>query len=827
MKDDAPVVVRALRLTHAGMVWEQVARAFWPLAALAAVVFAAFWLGLVSALPAAVLPWLLGAAVLALIAAAVWGGLRFGRVGEAAALARVDATLPGRPLSALRDQAALGGEGALWQAHQAQMRARAEAARAVAPDAGLNRRDPLALRLAAMVALVMALIFGGAGNLGQGLSAVAATFRPPASQMPDIATGPSWEGWAEPPAYTRRPTIYLNALPEGEVLELPKGSAVSFRLYGEGAGVTQDIGPAQGNEAQAPAFEAMQSGMIEVAGRRFEVTVLPDAAPRIRPGDAPTRRADGRLVQDFTADDDHGVVAGSAGIELDLASVPRTFGLAIDPEPREAIALELPMPNGTRKEVQGQLVQDLARHPWANLPVTVRLSVLDGIDQQGLSEPMQTILPGRRFFDPLAAALIEMRRDLLWSRENAARSAEILRAVTWQPEGYVDQPLYLQLRAGVGVLEAGPLTPESRDKLAEALWQAAIQLEDGGLADALEAMKQAQEKLSEAIRNGASPDEIQRLMDELKEATDNYTRMLAEQGQPDPADRFTQNQQSQVVTGDMIQQMMDEIQRLMNEGRMAEAQQLLEQFNRMMENLQVTQGQSGGQGQQGQGQEGNQSMNRLADTLREQQRLSDEAFREMQEQFGQGGQQGSEDLAERQGQLREELGQQQGLMPGQGSEQGDAARQSLDEAGRSMDQAEQALRDGDMSGALERQADAIQSMREGMRALGDMLGQGQRGVEGPDGQQQGQEGQQPGGQAGQAMRDGENGLPYDRRAQRDPLGRQLSGNGNTITDGDPLAEGVDPARRARDLLDEIRRRSGERTRPEDERDYLGRLLDRF
>ncbi|MFV0302621.1 MAG: DUF4175 domain-containing protein [Paracoccus sp. (in: a-proteobacteria)] len=828
MKADAPVVARALRLTHVGMVWEQVARAFWPLAALLAVIFAVFWLGLVAALPVAALPWLLGAAVLSLIAAAVRGGLRFGRVGEGAALARVDATLPGRPLSALCDHAALGGEGALWQAHQDQMRARAEAARAVAPDAGLNRRDPFALRLAALVTLVMALIFGGAGNLGQGLSAVAATFRPPATRGPEIATGPSWEGWAEPPAYTRRPTIYLNALPEDEALELPKGSAVSFRLYGDDAAVTQDIGAAQGNDPQAPAFEAMQSGVIEVAGRRFEVTVLPDAAPRIRPGDAPTRRADGRLVQEFTADDDHGVVAGSAGIELDLASVDRRFGLAIDPEPREALALDLPMPQGARKEVQGQLVQDLARHPWANLPVTVRLSVLDGIDQQGQSQPMQTILPGRRFFAPLASALIEMRRDLLWSRENAPRSAEILRAVTWQPEGFVDEALYLQLRAGVAVLEAGPLTPEARDKLAEALWQAAIQLEDGGLADALEAMKQAQEKLSEAIRNGASPDEIQRLMDELKEATDNYTRMLAEQGQPDPADRFTRNQpQGQVITGDMIQQMMDEIQRLMNEGRMAEAQQLLEQFNRMMENLQVTQGQPGGQGQQGQGQEGNQSMNRLADTLREQQRLSDEAFREMQEQFGQGGQQGSEDLAGRQRQLREELGQQQGLMPGQGSEQGDAARQSLDQAGRAMDQAEQALRDGDMAGALERQADAIQSMREGMRALGDMLGQGQRAAEGPDGQQPGQDGQQPGGPDGQAMRDGESGLPYDRRAERDPLGRQLSGNGNIITDGDPLAEGVDPARRARDLLDEIRRRSGERARPEDERDYLGRLLERF
>ena len=44
---------------------------------------------------------------------------------------------------------------------------------------------------------------------------------------------------------------------------------------------------------------------------------------------------------------------------------------------------------------------------------------------------------------------------------------------------------------------------------------------------------------------------------------------------------------------------------------------------------------------------------------------------------------------------------------------------------------------------------------------------------------------------------------------------------------DPLAEGRDPAQRARDLLDEIRRRSGQQDRPEDERDYLGRLLDRF
>ena len=39
--------------------------------------------------------------------------------------------------------------------------------------------------------------------------------------------------------------------------------------------------------------------------------------------------------------------------------------------------------------------------------------------------------------------------------------------------------------------------------------------------------------------------------------------------------------------------------------------------------------------------------------------------------------------------------------------------------------------------------------------------------------------------------------------------------------------GPDGAGRARELLDEIRRRSGEKERPEAERDYLNRLLERF
>ncbi|MGR3412020.1 MAG: DUF4175 domain-containing protein [Paracoccus sp. (in: a-proteobacteria)] len=829
-----PRVERALRLTRWGMAWERAARAFWPLLTLLAMGFAMLALGGVAALPGATLPWLAGLWLVAVVIAAGRGGWKFRRVRSHEALERLDRTLPGRPLTALGDRAAIGGEGALWQAHLAQMQQAARAARAVRPDADLARRDPYALRLAALVALVMALIFGGAGQMGQGVRAIAATMTAPGDDA-GIPSGPAWEGWAEPPAYTRRPTIYLNATAEGEVLELPKGTEVSFRLYGGGIEVVQDIGPASGEDQTAPVFRAERTGAIEVGNRRFDVAVLPDAVPVIRAGAAPVRRADGRMIQDFSAADDHGVSEASAVIALDLPRIDRRFGLAADPEPRDPITLALPLPRGGRQDVQGQLVEDLSRHPWANLPVRLTLEAVDGIEQVGQSDPMSVNLPGRRFFDPLAAALIEMRRDLLWSRENAGRSAEILRAVTWQPEGFVEGDLYAQLRGAVGLLEGDDFTPEARDRLAEALWEAAVQLEDGGLQDALERMRQAQERLSEAIRNGASPDEIQRLMDELREATDAYTQMLAEQSEgQDRTDSPDRGQQGQQITGDQIQEMMDEIQRLMNEGRMAEAEALLEQFNRMMENLQVQQGQ--GEGQEGQG---SQPMNRLADTLREQQRLSDEAFRNMQRQFGQGqqgqgqqgqgeGQQGDgqdgQSLADRQRALREELGQQQGLMPGQGSPEGDAARRQLDEAGRAMEDAEQALRDGDTGQALQMQADAIQSMREGMRALGDMMAQ--QGQQGQEGQQAG-EGQQPGKQPGESAPGGQSQQPYQGRPVLDPLGRESGGGGNVVTSGDPLAEGRDPAQRARDLLDEIRRRSGQQDRPEDERDYLGRLLDRF
>ena len=62
--------------------------------------------------------------------------------------------------------------------------------------------------------------------------------------------------------------------------------------------------------------------------------------------------------------------------------------------------------------------------------------------------------------------------------------------------------------------------------------------------------------------------------------------------------------------------------------------------------------------------------------------------------------------------------------------------------------------------------------------------------------------------------------------QRDPLGRPLSQGGNVETN-ERLVPTEDQYRRSREVMDEIRKRSGDRSRPMIELDYLRRLLDRF
>nr|WP_170510510.1 TIGR02302 family protein [Ruegeria arenilitoris] len=827
------------------MLAEQVMRAFWPFLSIAALIMAALLLGLHDLVGVETV-WIIGAAsILALAVALVWGARRFRFPTRTQALVRLDETLPGRPIQALLDDQAIGAmdedSRALWQAHQARMAARAAQAGAVKPDLNLAARDPYALRYAALLALVVGLLFGSFWKVGS-----------VAQMTPGTAAagqGPSWEGWVEPPRYTGLPTLYL-ADQSGPTLTVPQGSRVTLRFYGEvGAhSLTETSSSASTTTATDPdqEFVVERSGRLSIegpAGRDWGVEVIADAPPVIAVAEPATAEAGGQMKLPFSARDDYGILSGTALIELDLSAVDRRHGLAVEPEPRDAVTVDLPMPiAGDRSDFTEDLIEDFSEHPWAHLPVKITLSAVDAADQVSESDVYRTDLPARRFFDPLAAAVIEQRRDLLWSRDNAKRVAQLLRAVSHRPEDvFRSETAYLRLRYILRRLETFTefgLGPEQQTEIAQALWDLAILIEEGTLADALERMRRAQERLTEAMQNGASDEEIAELMQELREATDEYLRQLQRLAQENPdGQQGQQNQsgESMQMTQDDLQRMMDRIQELMEQGRMAEAQQALEEFQQMMENMRVTQGQ--GQGQQSEGQ---QAMEGLAETLREQQGLSDEAFRDLQEQFnpgaqagesqgnegrsggqgrgqsheGQGGrgqgsdqagegQQGQGTLADRQQALRDELNRQQQNLPGAGTPEGDAARESLGRAGRAMDEAEDALRSDDLAEAIDRQSEAMEALREGMRELGEAMAQNQQN------------------QPGQGTQEG------DMQANnRDPLGRNPGAAGSISTE-ENLLQGDDVYRRARELLDEIRRRTGETDRPRIELEYLKRLLERF
>lgn len=834
-----------VRRTRAGMLVETLLRSFWPLASF----LAAFWAAIAFGLPEALSRGQLGF-VLALAAGAgtyllVIGirALRWPSLDDARA--RVDATLPGRPLAALRDTAALGAEDpgarAVWAAHLERMRRAALGARPVGPDPRLAARDPFALRLAALVALIAAAVFAR----GEGLVGVPAALAPGG---PAMVTGPSFEGWAEPPAYTGRPTLYLPEVPADRPVSVPVGTRVTLRAYGDVSrfALTQDVAdvglaPAGAPASKGPPAPPKPPGLAEVApgiaiaefavtrdgavalsqrGRalgEWQFVMEPDHPPTIALS-APVERAPtGETRLGYVATDDYGVAAARVEMTLDLARVDRRYGLAVDPAPRPPLAVDLPLPmRGAGPEVSETLVEDFSKNPWAGLPVILSLTAEDGLGQAGTSGPIPIVLPGRRFYDPLAAALIEQRRDLLWSPANAERVTQVLRAVTYRPEDVFDNMrAFLVTRVAIRELAGAVRTgtaPAVIDDVAEALWQAALQIEDGDLGDARARLERAKERLSEALRNNASDEEIARLMDELRQATQDYMQQMAreaiERGDQQQAEA---SPPGQTMTEDQIQQLMDRIQELSEQGRKAEAEQLLSMLQQLLENMQMRMGQGG----EGQGQ-GQQAMQGLADTLREQQGLADDSFDQLQREFrenmnrddGQGGNQaegegrpGSRELAERQEALRDLTEEMRRKLPGNA---GEATREALREAERSMGEARDRLEEGDTSGALDRQADAIDQLREGMRELAE----DSRRAEG--------------GQRGAGEREGA------ERADggSDPLGRPLGAYGGVGTD-QRMVPGADSAARARRLLDEIRRRAGELSRPPLELDYLRRLLDQF
>jgi uncharacterized protein (TIGR02302 family) len=414
--------------------------------------------------------------------------------------------------------------------------------------------------------------------------------------------------------------------------------------------------------------------------------------------------------------------------------------------------------------------------------------------------------------------LIEQRRILALDADAKPLVLTALDALTIAPERFTPETaVYLGLRAIFFDLAHASSDDQLREVVAR-MWDMAVQLEDGNVSQAELALRQAQDALRQALERGASDEELKKLMDQLRAAMDKYLQALAEEMRKNPQQLARPlDRNTRMLTQRDLKSMLDRLENLARSGNKDAARQLLEELQSMLENLQMAR--PGAQGEEGDD-DMMSALDELGDMIRKQQQLRDKTFKQghdmrrdrQRQQQGQGQQQlgdlrqDQQGLRDRLNKLLEQL-RQRGLgNPGQDQKgQGESDMDQLGNAGEAMGEAEGELGQGDADSAVDSQGRALEAMRKGAQGLAQAMQQN---------------GMSPG--SGQPGRNGR------ARAQQDtdPLGRPMRGReyGDDVTVKVP---GEIDAQRARRILEELRKRFGESTRPQLELDYIERLLKDF
>jgi uncharacterized protein (TIGR02302 family) len=809
---------RLLLLSRAALAWERLWPALWPMLCVAGFFVAAALFDLLPVLPGLLHVAILAGFAAAFAGAAVWGLRRLAWPDALAAQRRIELNsgLAHRPLAALADRpsAPLDRSAAtLWEAHLRRMAERVRRLRVGWPAAGLARHDPWGVRAVLAILLVVGAIDAGPDWRDRLLHALS-----PSWDGGSPAAAASFDIWITPPDYTGAPPQFLRADTEGTV-HVPTGSKLLAQIHG-GHGVPRLSIDGAASEFQTIDKQNFRIEAVLTKGQslavsdggttlgRWPIEIVPDNPPVAAFAQPPrgTNRAVLRL--EYRATDDYGVEAVKAVIRRQ------------DGKPDDKIEIPLALPGLHLKEAQATSYQDLSPHPWAGLPVEITIVAADAIGQTGASDPVRMNLPERSFTNPVARAIIDQRKELVKDPNSAGAVAEILEDLDQRPALFRDDTVaYLALRLAAlrlreddAAAAAGAVIP--------LLWDVALRIEDGHMSMAERELRRLQQELQDALAKGASDEEIDRLTRELKDALDRYLQALAQDMQNNQGEDSPPVDPSRVLTGRDLQRMLDRARDLAKSGAQQQARELLSQMQDMLENLRAAR--PGDMRQRG-GSEADQMMRGLRDLMQRQQQLLDRSFRAQRRQGqGQGQQQGQlgqpDDAPDgsQMGELGDSAGQQEELRHALGEmmrHMGDGLGEIPDPLGR----AERAMRDA--AGALQRGApgDAIGPQTEAL----DELQQGAR-----DFAKEMRENLSKGwGSPGLDETEGSTGDMPDK-ADRDPFGRPMSSNG-PYDQGDVAIPDIGVVQKSRQILDELRRRAGERSRPPIELDYIDRLLRRF
>jgi uncharacterized protein (TIGR02302 family) len=760
--------------------WERLWRAVWPAVALL-VGLAAFTLLDVWRL----LPPLVGGVALALYLAVMIVALGAGLWGldlptSAQVLRWLERRhgMAHRPLALAEDRLATPAtrtSSILWDE---QKRRAAEGTRHMSPHMphpGVAARDPWAARVLVVLVLFVAILAGG-----QHWKDKAGFLLAPFGYPQEEATVTAW---LDPPQYTGKPPRSLSAPGnQGDgvtLMDVPQGTTLNIRVNGprrtpiltalhERRAMTEE-------EARAYTLTyaltgsgeyRLASGGRELGLWRFDVT--PDTAPKIAFSETPTVSARDSLHIAFTVDDDYGATEGHLLITRDGTD--------------KKLDLPLPLPPPAPGKQQGSAYENLISHPWAGTQVLATLTVQDSAGQEGRSDSIAFTLPERQFTHPVARELIKLRKLLATGQQTADYVSRQLGLLTLHPEAF-DSDLVAYMAIRTAAYRVTDPQEQTVDDTLQLMWDTALRIEDGATSMAEANMRDAVQALQDALsKDGTSPEEVQKLMQDLQRAMADYMQALADQQKKAGADGKSQQQAgAQGATPQSLQHMLDQVQNLAELGSKEDARKMLSELQSMLENMSVA-----SQSQQKSAEQSEAVRQKLNDMRQQQQRLMDETYYQADQQdnpTARAQSTATQDLKERQEQLKSGLMAASRQMTGEGTPSGQAVKDAISSMTRAGDE----LTGGKLEDAVISQAQAIQSLIEAENAMAQQ------------------------GEKTQAKGKGDNG--------NQGLGEADPSNSVVPAEGD--------LGRAREILNEIRRRAGDWQRPDIERKYLDRLLDRF
>ncbi|MBN8531081.1 MAG: DUF4175 family protein [Alphaproteobacteria bacterium] len=676
--------------------------------------------------------------------------------------------LPHQPLLALEDRPVISSDAPLWQLHRERALAALKRLRPAWPSLPVAARDRFALRAPLLLFLVIGYaLVGSEFHLRDAFL--------PAIQSPYLGDGATVEARVTPPGYTGKTVTVLTSSSQQPV-EVPEGSVLDLRVRGSfwtprlRAGETR-IAMKRDTDGSYHATATITGGSRITASAAlrtladWRVKVIADLPPVLGVLKMPEKTVTGAMKIEFDAEDDYGVTGASAVIAFDANA-----GMSIPPT--EELTLDLPA-NG-RKKIQAPSYHEVGFHDLAGLPVTMRIEAQDAAGHMTRGPEVKFILPEAEFRHPVAKAIIAERKKLETTPAPREEVSIALGMLASKPGSYGGDLITFLALDTASLRLAYDMKGRDTESVRLMLWRTAVHVEQAGTAEKRDALRQAMQKLKEALASGKTSE----INHAWQEAMRRMREFLEARAKSMPENMQTLQRLQAANLAQAMQQMLDTA----TTGNRDQAQEMLNRIEQAMEESPAMTLPPALL------QKALETAAALSKLRKDQAQLKQDTTTPQQQ--SQSLQQRQQSLAKQANQVSQALKQCQGgglALPG---------GEALGSAKEAMARAAQALENGNRLSALAAQQEALDKLNEAMDAMKSAM-QGKPG------------------QGGMPM-----GLGFGLESfMGDENGTGLFGTIKVPDEG--------TLQRSRRIQQELQRRAGERDRPQTELEYIDRLLEMY